>query len=134
MAVGRCRRSCMDCRSTGSVGKAGNSPSEVGSPGPLAERYPEEARARPVVVAVVAAAVVVVAAAVAAVAEAQTVLSRHRATHYVYRNHRSAVGHMSHRSSKSRATDPPQANANQKKNLPVVDCRHSHIQQLRRSQ
>ena len=123
----------MDCRSTGSVGKVGNSPLEEGSPGLLAERYPEEARARPVVVAAVAAAVVV-AVVVAAAAEAQTVLSRHRATHYVYRNHRSAVGHMSHRSSKSRATDPPQANANQKKNSPVVDCRHSHIQQLRRSQ
>ena len=124
----------MGCRSTGSVGRADSSPSEEGSPGRLVERYPEEERARPVVVEAVAAAVVAVAVVAAAAAGAQTVLSRHRATHYVYRNHRSAVGHMSHRSSKSRATDPPQANANQKKNSPVVDCRHSHIQQLRRIQ
>ena len=135
MAVGRCMRSCMDCRSTDSVGRADSSPSEEGSPGRLVERYPEEERARPVVVEAVAAAVVAVAVVAAVVvAGAQTVLSRHRATHYVYRNHRSAVGHMSHRSSKSRATDPPQANANQKKNSPVVGCRHSHIQQLRRIQ
>jgi predicted nicotinamide N-methyase len=120
-------RSCTDCRSTGSVDRVGNSPWEVGSPVRLAERYPEEVRARPVVVAAVAAAVVVVA--VAAAAGAQTVLSRHHATHYVYQNRRSAVGHMSHRSPKSRATDPPQANANQKENSPV-DCQHKpeHIQ------
>jgi hypothetical protein len=93
-----------------------NSPWEAGSLVRLAEHCPEEGRARPVVVAAVAAAVAVVVAA----AGAQTTLSRHRATHYVYQNRRSAVGHMSHRSSKSRATDPPQANANEKETHPLL--------------
>ena len=100
-------RSCTDCHNTGSVDMADNNPWEAGSPVRLAGRCPEEVRAHPVVVAAVAVVVVVVAAA-AAVGE-QIALSRHRATRYVYRTRQSAVGHMSHRSSKSRATDPPQA-------------------------
>jgi hypothetical protein len=102
-------RSCTDYHSTGSVGMADNNPWEVGSPVRPAEHLPEEGQGRPVVAVAVAAVVVVAAAAAVAAAGDRQALSRHRATHYVCRTRQSAVGHMSHRSSKSRATDPPQA-------------------------
>ena len=109
-------RSCTDCHSIGSVDMADNNPWEAGSPVRPAERCPEGVRARPVVVV---AAVVAVAAAAAAAGE-QIALSRHRATRYVCRTRQSAVGHMSHKSSKSRATDPPQARMRTTRTHPLL--------------
>jgi hypothetical protein len=69
----------------------------------------------PLVVAVAAAVVAAAAAAAAAAvvvavaAGAQANLSHRRATHYVRQTRQSAVGYMSHKSSKTRATDSPHA-------------------------
>jgi hypothetical protein len=78
----------------------------VDSPARLAARHPAEVQAHLAVVAavVVAAAVAVVAVAVAA--EAQASLCHRHAVRCVLQTRQSAVGHMSHKSSRTRATDP----------------------------
>jgi hypothetical protein len=90
------------------------------SPARLAVRRPAEVQVPPVVVVaaavvVVVVVVVVVAAAAAAAAAvvaaaaagAQANLSHRHAARCVHQIRQSAVGYMSHKSSRSRATDPP---------------------------
>jgi hypothetical protein len=84
-------------------------PWEADSPARLAVRHPGVVQV-PLVVAVAAAVVAAAAAAVVAVAAgAQADLSHPRAAHCVHQTRQSAVGYMSHKSSKSRATDSPHA-------------------------
>ena len=102
-------------RRTGSADMVGNIPWEADSLDRLAVHRPEEEQV-PLAV-VVAAAVVAAAAAVAvavvvaaaAAAGARANLSPHRAVHCVHQTRQSAVGYMSHKSSRSRATDSPHA-------------------------
>ena len=115
MAVERCTDSCTASRRTDFAYMDCNMPWEADSPAHLAVRRPEVVQV-PLVVAVVAAVAVAVAAVVAAAAAvvvvaagAQANLSRRRAAHCVQRTRQSAVGYMSHKSSKTRATDSPHA-------------------------
>jgi len=80
-----------------------NTPWEADSPARLAVRRPGVVQVPLVVVAVAAAVVVVVAAVVVAVAAAgaQVNLSHRRAAHCVHQTRQSAVGYMSHKSSRS---------------------------------
>ena len=95
----------------------GNIPWEADSPARLAARHLAAVQVLLAVVvgaAVVAAAaaavdVAVAVAAAAAAAGAQANLSLHRAAHCVHQTRQSAVGYMSHKSSRSRATDSPHA-------------------------
>ena len=110
MVVGRCTDSCTASRRTGFAYMGCNMPWEADSPARLAVHHPGVAQV-PLVVAV-AAAVAAAAAAVAvaaAVAGAQANLSHRRAVHCVHQTRQSAVGYMSHKGSKSRATDSPHA-------------------------
>ena len=88
-------------------------PWEADSPARLAVRRPGVVQV-PLVVAVAAAVVAVVvvvaaAAVVVVVAGAQANLLHRRAAHCVHQIRQSAVGYMSHKGSKSRATDSPHA-------------------------
>ena len=111
MVVVRCTHSCTVSRRTGSADMVGNIPWEADSLDRLAVHRPEEEQ---VPLAVVVAAAVVAAAAAAAVAVvvaaaagAQANLSPHRAVHCAHQTRQSAVGYMSHKSSRGRATDSP---------------------------
>jgi hypothetical protein len=88
-----------------------NMPWEADNPARLAVRRPGVVQVPLVVVAVAAAvvAVVVAAAVVAVAAGAQANLLHRRAAHCVHQIRQSAVGYMSHKGSKSRATDSPHA-------------------------
>ena len=104
----------MASRRTGFADMVGNIPWEADSPARLAARRLAAVQVLlavvvvgAAVVAAAAAAVVVAAAAVAAGAQAN--LSLHRAAHCVHQTRQSAVGYMSHKSSRSRATDSPHA-------------------------
>jgi hypothetical protein len=109
----------MASRRTGFAYMGCNMPWEADSPARLAVRRPGVVQVPPVVavaaaVVVVVVVVVVVAAAavvvvVAVIAGAQANLSHRRAAHCVRQTRQSAVGYMSHKSSRSRATDPPHA-------------------------
>ena len=119
MVVERCTDSCTGSRRTGFAYMGCNMPWEADSPARLAVRRPGVVQVPPVVavaaavvVAVAAAAAVVavaVAVAAAVAAGAQANLSHRRATHCVHQTRQSAVGYMSHKSSRSRATDSPRA-------------------------
>jgi len=86
-----------------------NMPWGADSPARLAVRRQEGVQV-PLVVAVVVAVVAAAAAAVVvAAAGAQANLSHLRAVHYVHQTRQSAVGYMSHKSSKGGATDSPHA-------------------------
>jgi hypothetical protein len=108
MVVERCTHSCKASRRTDFADMVDSIPWEADSPARLAARHPGEVQAR-LAAAAVAAVVVVVVAVAAAVAEAQANLSHHRAAHCVHQTRQSAVGYMSHKSSRSRATDSPHA-------------------------
>src|SRR6266403_2843667 len=108
MVVEHCTGSCTASRRTGFVYMGCNMPWEADSPARLAERRQGEVQVPPaVVVAAVAAAAAVVAAAAAAVAGAQANFLHRHVAHCVLQTRQSAVGYMSHKSSKSRATDSP---------------------------
>jgi hypothetical protein len=110
MVEERCTHSCTASRRTDFADMVGNIPWEADSPARLAARRPGEVQARlAAVVAAAAAAAVAVVVVAAAVAEAQANLSHHRAAHCVHQTRQSAVGYMSHKSSRSRATDSPHA-------------------------
>ena len=113
MVVERCTDSCRASRKTGFAYMGCNMPWEADSPARLVVRRPGVVQV-PLVVAVavavvaaVAVAVAVAAAEVVVAAGAQANLSHRRAAHCVHQTRQSAVGHMSHKSSKSRATDSP---------------------------
>ena len=110
MVVERCTHSCTASRRIDFADMVDNIPWEADSPARLAAHRPGEVQARlaAAVAAVVAAAAAAVAVAAAA-AEAQANLSHHRAAHCVHQTRQSAVGYMSHKSSRSRATDSPHA-------------------------
>ena len=108
MVVGRYTGNCRASHSTDFGDTAGNTAWGADSPGHLAGRCLGEVQALLVVaVAAAAAAVVavVVVAAAAAVAGAQVDSWCHRAAHCAHQTRPSAVGHMSHKSSGSIATD-----------------------------
>jgi hypothetical protein len=109
MVAERCTDSCTASHKTG-FAYMGCNTWEVDSPARLAVRRPGVVQV-PLVVAVAAVAVAVAAAvvAVAVAAGAQANLSHRRAAHCVHQTRQSAVGHMSHKSSKTRATDSPHA-------------------------
>ena len=98
MVVGRYTGNCRANHSTDFGDTAGNTAWGADSPGHLAGRCLGEVQAL-LVVAVAAAAVA------AAAAGAQVDPWRHRAAHCAHQTRPSAVGHMSHKSSGSRATD-----------------------------
>ena len=109
MVVGRYTGNCRANHSTDFGDTAGNTAWGADSPGHLAGRCLGEVQAL-LVVAVAAAAVAAAAAAavvvvVVAAAGAQVDPWRHRAAHCAHQTRPSAVGHMSHKSSGSRATD-----------------------------